>query len=41
MDMQITMPTVLGEDVIKQKFWIPLCLSINVHVTIAVFVGLS
>ena len=40
MDMKITMPTVLGEDVIKQKFWIPLCLSINFHVTIVVFVGL-
>jgi hypothetical protein len=40
MDMQITMPTVLGEDVIKQKFWIPLCLSINLHVIIAAFFGL-
>jgi hypothetical protein len=30
-----------NEEVVKQKFWITLCLSITVHVGIMAFVGLS
>jgi hypothetical protein len=40
MDIEIKWVAFQDEEVIKQKFWIPLCLSINIHVTIVAFAGL-
>lgn len=40
MNIENTSVTFQDEEVVKQNFWIPLCLSINLHVTMAAFAGL-
>jgi hypothetical protein len=40
MEIENTSVTFQDEEVVKQNFWMPLCLSINIHLTMAAFVGL-